>query len=192
MGTKSDKKIWRYLAGWCICWTWSTVGAHVQQWPLDPMHSRFDFQIQPRLGPAIYGTFPKYEGFVQRHVNGQESILLRFYTKDAEIFGEPFMTNHLRGEDFFDAHHFPVIEFRSDIHPTSLLKNGGTMSGVLTMRNTSHVVTFQILPAECSTPGHGCDVVATGGVHRTDFGMGHLLFLIDNFVKFSWRGRVLQ
>lgn len=77
-----------------------------------------------------------------------------------------------KSAEFFDATHYPQIEFASDEFPLVRLRTGGTLDGTLTLRGIVKPVRFRILPSDCARPLAGaCAVRAEGDIERSDFGM---------------------
>ena len=46
------------------------------------------------------------------------------------------------------------------------------------------------MPARCPRPAHDCDVVASGSVSRSDYGLDRWSFALSDKVRFSLRVRV--
>ena len=74
--------------------------------------------------------------------------------------------------EFFDAAHYPQIDFESDDFPLVRLHSGGALDGTLTLRGIARPAHFRILPSDCAEPLNGtCAVQAEGSIERSDFGM---------------------
>ena len=81
----------------------------------------------------------------------------------------------LKSQAYFDAAHFPEIIFQSTSFPIATLRNGGEISGKLTLRGISQPQIFKLTTKACGRefalePWRcGFDVVGT--LHRSEFGM---------------------
>ena len=109
---------------------------------------------------------------------------------DVEIVGHSGYTRFARGSGFFDAERWPLVEFISDPYPPELLQSGGALGGTLRMRGVQRREVFVLQPAGCARPGIDCDVVASGQVHRGDYGMRRWRVALDDEVRFSLRMRL--
>ena len=119
----------------------------------------------------------------------RRGVRVRLDSARMEITGHPRYTQWARGPDFFDVAGFPSIEFRSETYDEALLIEGGALHGTLTMRDVSRPVRFVLEPATCEEPGVACDVVASGVVDRTAFGMDGWRVAIGDAVRFELRVR---
>ncbi|MDB6163415.1 MAG: hypothetical protein JWL98_847 [Xanthomonadaceae bacterium] len=157
---------------------------------VDPVASRIGFALKTRWGQSLLGTFPDPRGEVIELPDGRHQVHLQLATGSVEIVGHPAYTRFTRGSGFFDAADFPRIDFRSDVYDPALLRHGGALTGVLTIRNVHHREVFTISPATCSAPARDCDVVASGTIRRGDYGMGTWNVALSDQVRFTLRVRV--
>ena len=96
----------------------------------------------------------------------------------------------MRGASFFDAERHPWMEFVSEPYPVELLREGGTLEGVLTLRGASHRERLQVAPAACDQPGRDCDILVRGGIERSHYGMREWQVALADEVRLSVRVRL--
>jgi polyisoprenoid-binding protein YceI len=157
---------------------------------IDAAASRVGFSLQTRWGQELQGQFPNLRGVVDDLGDGRHRVRLILSTRDVEIVGHAGYTRFTRGSGFFDAEHWPQAEFLSDPYPLQLLRDGGALGGILSMRGVQRREVFLVQPATCARPGRDCDVVATGRVKRDDYGMGRWSIALGDDVRFSLRMRL--
>jgi polyisoprenoid-binding protein YceI len=157
---------------------------------IDPSVSQIGFTLTTRWGQTPQGRFPHYQGEVADMGDGRHRVRLRLSTRDVEIVDHPSYTRLTRGNGFFDAMHFPQVEFVSDAYPPTLLRDGGAMTGTLSIRGIRRHEVFVVSPATCAQPARDCDVVATGTIDRGDYGMGRWNVALSSEVRFNLRVRV--
>ena len=157
---------------------------------IDEVASSVGFTLKTRWGKTLVGHFPRYEGDVSRLSDGLHQVRLRLSTADVEIEDSTTFTRLTRGEGFFEAARFPWVEFVSDPYDVSLLRTGGRLGGVLSIRGVQRRQTFTVAASDCDAPGVGCDIVAHGTIDREDYGMGRWGFALSDEVVFSLRMRM--
>lgn len=157
---------------------------------IDPVASRIGFTLKTRWGQTLQGRFPDTQGEVAERGDGRHQVRLRLASNTVEILDHPGYTRMTRGSGFFDATDYPHVDFLSDPYPPELLRHGGAMPGMLTIRGVRHREAFTIQPAQCERPARDCDVIASGSIHRTDYGINRWNFALSDSVHFSLRVRV--
>lgn len=161
-----------------------------EQLAFDPAHSQFGFEIRTRFGQKIEGVFPRFEGHINVLADGRHQVRLRMFTQYVEIPDKPRYTGWMRGEEFFDAGHFPVVEFDSLPYNPNVVMKGGDVDGVLTIRGISHRETLRVTPPECERAGYDCDLTSRGTVLRGRYGMDAWQLALSDRVTFVLRTRL--
>ncbi|WP_057639524.1 YceI family protein [Stenotrophomonas daejeonensis] len=161
-----------------------------QPLPFDTTHSRFGFEIRTRFGQRIEGEFPHFEGWLTILPDGRHQVRLRMYSRYVEIPGKPRYTSWMRGEDFFDAAHYPLVEFESEPFEPDIVNQGGDVQGQLSIRGISRRETLHVGEPECARPGYDCDLVSRGTVLRGRYGMDNWQFALSDRVTFILRTRL--
>ncbi|MBO9880921.1 YceI family protein [Xanthomonas sp. D-109] len=162
------------------------------EYALDPVQSRFGFEIRTRFGQRIEGFFPRYEGTVHVLPDGRHQVHLRLFTAYVEIPGKPRYTGWMRGEDFFDAPRYPTVSFDSQPFSPQVLGKGGPIPGILSIRGISHAETLTVMPAACTRAGYDCDVISRGTVLRGRYGMDKWDLALSDRVTFVLRARLTE
>lgn len=157
---------------------------------IDPATSQVGFTLKTRWGQSLLGHFPDPRGDITELPDGRHRVHLQLAAGSVEILGHPSYTRFTRGSGFFDAADYPRVDFLSDAYDPSLLHKGGPLTGMLTIRNVRRREVFTISPAGCAAPARDCDVVATGTIHRGDYGMGSWNVALFDQVRFALRVRV--
>jgi polyisoprenoid-binding protein YceI len=157
---------------------------------IDPTATRIGFTLQTRWGQSLQGYFPDPRGEVSELPDGRHQVHLQLKTATVQIVGHPSYTRFTRGSGFFDAAEYPRVEFLSDAYAPALLRDGGELKGMLTIRDIRHREVFTISPGACDAPARDCDVVASGTIHRGDYGMGRWNVALSDRVRFVLRVRV--
>ncbi len=157
---------------------------------IDPTHTRIGFTLKTRWGQVLNGRFPSYGGRIDTLGDGRHRVRLRMSTREVEIVGYPSYTGMTRGEGFFEADRFPDVEFVSDPYASALIADGGKLTGELTIRDVRRRETFVILKSECARPAYDCDVLASGSVRRSDYGVDRWILAVSDHVRFVLRLRV--
>jgi len=154
---------------------------------LDPRHSSVIFKIS-HLGFSYFtGRFDRLEGsFSYNPLSPEQSILdVTLYpstidTNDAEL------DDDLRGENWFDALHYPRATFYAD-HVHLEGDNRAQVTGDFTLHGVSHRLTLDVtfvgagtLPLT-DTPVMGFS--ATGIFNRSDYGISNLEPLIGDEIR---------
>lgn len=158
----------------------------------DPHHTRFGFELRTRWGQRVSGQFPQYEGEVSTLADGRHRVRIVLRTGGVVVSGSDRYTALARGPNFFDAQHYPYIEFVSEPHPDTLVRTGGRMRGRLSMHGVTRMETFMLSQAECERPGRDCDVLATGSISREDYGLDGWQFALADRVRFMLRVRLVE
>ncbi len=158
---------------------------------IDPGASNIGFTLKTRWGKNLVGHFPQYEGEIATLADGRQQVRLRLSTRAVEIQDSETYTRLTRGEGFFDADRFPLVEFVSDSYPESLTRQGGRLGGLLTIRGIQRREVFIIRPAVCAHPGVECDVVASGSVDRGQYGVDRWSIALSSRVVFTMRVRTV-
>ncbi len=156
----------------------------------DPAHTRLGFELRTRWGQVLDGVFRRYEGSVEHLPDGRQQVRLRMYTHEVEISEHPRYAEWARSEKFFDADRYPVVTFTSRPYDPSLLYDGGTLEGDLSIKGISRPRSLQVAPADCSRAAVDCDVVATGAVRRSDYDMDDWMLAVSDRVVFVLRARI--
>ncbi len=159
---------------------------------MDPVQSRFGFEIRTRFGQKIEGLFPRFDGHVVELSEQRHQVRLRMDATQVEIPGKPRYTAWMRGEDFFDVARYPVVEFDSLPYDPKIAIEGGDLVGNLTVRGVTHVETLRMMPAECARPGYDCDVISRGTILRGRYGMDNWQMALGDRVTFVLRGRMAE
>jgi polyisoprenoid-binding protein YceI len=158
----------------------------------DPRYTRFGFELRTRWGQRVIGMFPDYEGEVTLLPDGRHLVRIVLRTGGVTVAESERYTAMARGPSFFDSARHPLIEFESDPHPELLIRAGGRLRGRLTMHGVSRIETFYLAPAVCDRPGKDCDVVASGSINRTDYGLDGWQLALTDRVRFNMRVRVIE
>jgi len=159
---------------------------------IDPVASHIGFTLKTRWGQSLEGRFPDARGEVVELPDGRHQVRLQLTTRSVEIVNHASYTRLTRGSGFFDVAQYPLVEFVSDVYSPELLRRGGPLSGTLTIRNVHRREVFTITPTVCAQPAHACDVVASGSIHRGDYGMDRWNFALSDKVRFLLRVRVRE
>ena len=156
----------------------------------DPAHSRFGFELRTRWGMKLEGLFPRHEGEVTQLPDGRKQARLRMFTRDVQIEGHPRYSEWTRSSKFFDAERYPAVVFQSQPYSEDMLHKGGPLAGEISIRGITHMEILTVAPSTCARPGHDCDVVATGAVRRSDYGMDDWQMAVSDRVVFVLRARL--
>jgi len=184
--------------GWIRRWTCGLVAVAVlaagvaSGADIDPVGSHIGFTLKTRWGQSLEGRFPDARGEVVELPDGRHQVRLQLSARSVEIVNHASYTRLTRGSGFFDVAQYPLVEFVSDAYSPELLRRGGPLAGTLTIRNVQHREVFTISPAGCAQPARGCDVIASGSIHRGDFGMDRWTFALSDRVRFLLRVRVRE
>ncbi|MDQ8702114.1 YceI family protein [Streptomyces sp. LHD-70] len=143
-------------------------------WSIDGPHSRIGFSVRHAMVTTVRGAFGDYDSALyfdgDRPSESRAELVIRVASVDT---GVEQRDAHLIGADFFDAHRFPEMAFRS----TSAVHEGGEsfrMTGNLTIRDVTRPVDLQLdyLGSVLDPFGYeraGFDGTTT--IDRTDWGL---------------------
>lgn len=138
---------------------------------VDAARSQASFSVQLRIIRDAEGRFGRMEGELLPAGDGQWQVRVRIDARDIRFDGPDWLARVTRSESFLDVQHHPKIEFESEPFPTSLLAQGGDLSGWLRLRGQRRAVVLAVAPGGCPQPGYGCAIEVGGEVSRREFGM---------------------
>jgi polyisoprenoid-binding protein YceI len=142
--------------------------------PLDAARSHAEFQVRVMWLFGVEGRFGSVQGEV--HVDREAQVARVIAQIDATRveMRKPDYEEWVKSEEFFDAAHHPRIVFESLPFPLSVLREGGAVSGMLSVRGQTHQTTFDLAPSPDPCPGPrwtNCAMLADGAIQRSQFGM---------------------
>jgi polyisoprenoid-binding protein YceI len=152
----------------------------------DPSASHASFKVHMRLLRGAVGTFLDVRGELQPDGDRQR-VVVEVDGRRLRVSGPAWMDRVTRSPDFLDVEAHPEIRFRSAAFAPKLLRDGGKLSGELTLRGMTRPVTFEVLPAGCDNPGRGCELQVRGRVSRQAFGMTAYRLTVRDHVDFDFR-----
>jgi polyisoprenoid-binding protein YceI len=168
---------------WLSLLLFAACGAsHAQAF--DPARSRIGFDVHTRIGSAVRGTFPVFDGRVDTLADGRRQVRLRLSTRDLVIGDSARYTRLARGPQLFDSERHPSIEFVSEPYAPDLARSGGMLEGRLRMHGVERREQFVLAPAACDAPGRDCPILATGRVSRDDYGLDGWRWALADRVRF--------
>jgi len=141
-----------------------------QVFALDANRSRATFEVKVLYIVGLHGEFGSVRGTL-RAAQATASVDATIDTNAVHMRNRYYET-WTKSAEFFDAEHFPQIQFSSEPFPLQQLTTGGQISGTLIIRGIHQPALFMLAPAECAEPLSGaCAVSASGTIRRSDFGM---------------------
>lgn len=156
---------------------------------LDTTRSEIGFTLRTRWGQALHGRFPRWSGVIETLPAGAHQVHLSLATDEVEIDGSRTYTRLARGPGLFDAGHHPEVVFVSEPYGPALLREGGDLGGVLSIRGVSRPERFRIEPADCERPAIDCDVIGQGDIRRSRYAMEGYGYAVADRVRFTLRIR---
>ncbi len=144
---------------------------HIDRVQLDSARPRAEFGVKVMWLVAVHGRFGKVNGVVA------VDRFRNFATVEARIdanaveMGNKSYEDWVKSDEFFDVAEHPQIVFVSDAFPLRRLRNGGELSGKLTIRGNEQPATFELEPATCDKPAYDCPITVSGSIRRSAFGM---------------------
>lgn len=166
------------------------VGAREARWRVDPIASEASFAVRVLLVRKIQGEFHPLQGFVHRDLDtGMADVEVRIDTRGLKMENAGH-AEWARSDEFFDATRYPSIHFQSAPFELDMLRRGGRLSGMLTLRGVAGAVQLDLLASDCTRPGFDCPVRVEGDVARSAFGMGARRYAVSDKVRLSLAIRV--
>jgi polyisoprenoid-binding protein YceI len=157
------------LLCWLIC---SHVAFPAERYQLDAAHSELSFQVR-HFASGVTGKFADFSGTVifNRAQPERSSVDATIQVQSIDT-GIKDRDHHLLSAEFFDAHRFPTITFKS----TAVSRTGeGTadVSGNLTMHGVTRpvVLRVELLSPESSTAADSLRWKVTATLKRKNFGL---------------------
>ena len=144
-----------------------------------PLEVKFGRASSVQFHVSIFGMFKKRGSFAQMRgalsvQKNSARVSARIQTASATM-KSPSDAALLKSPAYFDAAHFPEIVFNSNSFPIATLRNGGNISGKLTVRGITQQQSFVLTSKPCdrafaATPWR-CAFAVTGTLNRSEFGM---------------------
>lgn len=159
---------------------------------LDLKRSEIGFSLRTRWGQQLQGRFDDWRGDIAVLADGRHQVRLVLDAESVEIVDSRAYTRITRGPGVFDVARFPEVRFVSDPYPATLARDGGQMTGILSIRGVQRRETFRIAAAECARPGLDCDVLGEGDVRRSQYAMDRWGYALADQVRFTLRIRALE
>lgn len=154
---------------------------------IDPLASEAGFELVTRWGELVLGRFPVLEGRLTRLDDGRRRVRVSLSATHVEIVGSRRHSYFARGRGFFDAERYPWVTFESDPFDARLLAEGGSLPGVLHIRDVQRREVFIVAPSACDRPALDCPVRVAGVIDRGHYGMNRWTFAIAGKVRFEFR-----
>lgn len=141
-------------------------------WTIDQAHTRVGFTAKHLMVTKVRGSFDTYEAKIEIADELEASRLEVTFDASSITTGAEDRDNHLRSEDFLDAEKYPTLTFVS----TDIARSGDgwKITGDLTIRDTTHPVTFDATYQGSATDPWGNDHIAfraSGSLNREDWGL---------------------
>lgn len=144
------------------------------EWTIDRPHSRIGFSVRHAMVTTVRGAFTDYDSALYfdgaQPSRSRAELVIRIASVDT---GVEQRDAHLIGTDFFDAHRYPEMMFRS----TSTIHEGAEnfrMTGDLTIRDITRPVELQLAYLGSVLDPFGYERAgfdATTTIDRTDWGL---------------------
>jgi polyisoprenoid-binding protein YceI len=111
-------------------------------WTVDPSHSEVGFTARHLMVSKVRGRFTDYTASITVAPNVLDSVVEATVQLDSVETRDEKRDEHLKSADFFHVEEHPTMHFVS----TGIRENGSDfyLDGNLTIRNTTHPVTFDL------------------------------------------------
>ncbi|MBR9858461.1 MAG: hypothetical protein GYB38_12210 [Gammaproteobacteria bacterium] len=142
---------------------------------VDPAHTTAVFEVSHMGFSTLLGRFNTLEGEYQFDAENPAAAKASFTIEaDSVDTNHQERDKHLRSPDFFDVRQYPTLNFASTGYEGD--KDGGKLSGDLTVHGVSQPVTFDVsFIGEGEDPwgGYRNGFNAETTIKRSDFGMSY-------------------
>jgi polyisoprenoid-binding protein YceI len=153
--------------------TGTSLKAQSTKWVVDKTHSNVKFTVTHMSVSEVEGTFKIFDGSLE-HTKADLSDAKISFTVDVNSVNteNERRDGHLKGDDFFNSTQFPSMKFES----TSLKPLGNNkyqLNGVLTIRDVSRPVTFDVTYGGTINTGRGMKAgfKAKSTINRFDYNL---------------------
>ncbi|MDR6990007.1 YceI family protein [Luteimonas sp. 3794] len=180
------------LSAACVAPAFASADGPGQALALDTKRSEIGFSLKTRWGQQLEGRFDDWRGDIAVLADGRHQVRLILDADSVEIIDSRAYTRITRGPGVFDVARYPEVRFVSDPYPATLARDGGEMTGILSIRGVQRRETFRIAAADCARPGLDCEVVGEGDVRRSQYAMDRWGYALADQVRFTLRMRALE
>lgn len=146
----------------------TTTTPAVGTWEIDPAHSNLAITGRHLMVTKVRGTFSEISGTIVINEDAAASTVVVEAKAGSVTTGVADRDGHIMSPDFLDAENYPVVTFRS----TEIVPSGDSwkLTGDLTIRDTTHPVTFDLEYEGSATDPQGNPVAAFSAVGEIDRG----------------------
>jgi polyisoprenoid-binding protein YceI len=143
-----------------------------ERWALNRDASQVGFRVRLFALLPLSGWFGDLHGGIDVDRKAGTARVEATVRAASVIMPNPDHAQWVRSTEFFDAEHYPEIEFRSVAFPLATLADGGEIDGSLWLRGQSRAVRFEVEPVACALDDLAhCVVDVRGAIRRAEFGM---------------------
>jgi polyisoprenoid-binding protein YceI len=158
------------------------------RWILDPSRSTAQFRVRLFGLVPLSGDFTALAGALAFDPARETAVVDAILRSDALRMGNASHAAWARSDEFFDAAAHPEIVYQSAPIPRAVLRDGGLVEGLLTLRGITRRVTLRIEGGACDPALHSeCEVEVSGRVRRSDYGMSSRRGTISDWVGLRLR-----
>jgi polyisoprenoid-binding protein YceI len=158
---------------------------------IDPALSRAEFSLRVIWVRRIEGHFEYIQGAISHPLPGRFNVKVQIAAQSLSM-KNPEHAEWAQSAEFFDAERYPWIAFEAHHAPIELLRDGGELRGLLSLRGVTLPASFELLPTGCLRPGLDCAVEARGELQRSEFGMTARRWAVSDKVRLALRFRLRQ
>ena len=152
----------------------------VTTWKIDPDRSTASFAVANRfmqvMNITVNGAFSAVNGTIFLDESSMEQSRAEITIEAATVdTGMAKRDAHLKAADFFNVQNYPHIKFLStSIKAVDRARGDYQVNGLLTIRNVSHAITFDLLVSPPKPGEREPRMVLSGEarIDRREFGLG--------------------
>lgn len=150
-----------------------------QTWPISSEHSFVQFSVRTLWFTHERGHFDAVYGQLRRNDAGRD-VVDAWIDAGSLQMDDSHALEEARGPGFFDVAQYPRIHFVSLPFAEALLREGGTLEGILDLHGERGQVQFTLQPSGCPQRPLTCAIRLQGKLSRSAFGMrAHRALLSD-------------
>lgn len=150
-----------------------------QTWPISSEHSFVQFSVRTLWFTHERGRFEAVYGQLQRS-EAERDVVDAWIDANSLQMDDADALKQAQGPGFFDVARYPRIHFVSSPFADALLRDGGTLEGILDLHGDRRWVQLKLLPSGCPEHPLTCAIRLQGRLSRSAFGMrAHRALLSD-------------